>query len=223
MAANADSIHFDPAVKVIDLGDGLWIERPGWQCGIDGPEDEPREVKLAAVFKISDLLESGLIEDEESPEAKRPWLVESQIYPCPEELSEKFIRSMGAAPGDSREALIYSMLSYTTGVPFDSQSVQPAEGKGSRAFSARISGIAMPAGIVMPCFETEEQALAFCRERIEILPAIFGLIGFYLDNPVNRIGNTGWDQIYEMVLDRDLISQAIDRMKEREATTLKGL
>jgi len=51
-------------------------------------------------------------------------------------------------------------------------------------------------------FETEEEALAFCRERIGILPAVFGLIGFYLDLPVNRLGNTGWDQIYEMVKDK---------------------
>jgi hypothetical protein len=75
----------------------------------------------------------------------------------------------------------------------------------------------------MPCFETEEAAQAFCRERINVLPAIFGLIGFYLDMTVNRIGSTGWDQIYEMVLDKNLITAAIDRMKEQEATTLSGL
>jgi len=81
----------------------------------------------------------------------------------------------------------------------------------------------MPAGIEMPCFETKEEALAFCRERISILPAVFGLIGFYLDLSVNRLGNTGWDQIYEMVKDKRMIDLAINRMKEQEANTLRGL
>jgi hypothetical protein len=222
MAANIKSANvIDPEVKIIELPEGLWIERPGWVCYIEGNADkeEPREIQLAVAFKITDLLEAGALE-EDLLEAGKSWLVESQIYPCPEELSEKFVKSIGAEPGAEREILIYSLLNHIGGIPFDSQSVQPARAKGT--FSTKISGIAMPAGIIMPYFETEEEALAFCRERIEILPAIFGLIGFYLDNPVNRIGNTGWDQIYEMVLDKDLISQAIDRMKEREATTIRG-
>jgi len=221
MAANTDSSNYlDPQIKIIDMGEGLWIERPGWHCEIDGngDEEEPRNVSLGAYFRITDMLDAGAFE-EESPEAAKPWLVESMIYPCPEELSEKIKKSMGAAPGDSREMLIGYMVSYISGAPFDSQSAQPA----GRDFSVRIQGLAMPAGIIMPCFETEEAAQDFCRERINVLPAIFGLIGFYLDNAINRIGNTGWDQIYEMVLDKDLIGLAIDRMKEQEATTLRGL
>lgn len=209
----------DSEIEVIELGEeGLWIERHGWICGIEGEGDEPREISLGAYFRITDMLDAGAFE-EDYPEAARPWLVEAMIYPRPEELSEKFKEGMGACPGDSREALIGYMVSYISGTPFDSQSVQPA----GRGFSVRIPGLKMPAGIEMPCFETEEEALAFCRERIGVLPAVFGLIGFYLDLPVNRLGNTGWDQIYEMVKNKRMIDLAINRMKGQEANTLRDL
>jgi len=92
------------------------------------------------------------------------------------------------------------MVNYVSGIPFDSQSVNPANAK-----KERIHGEKMPAGIEMPCFETYDDARDFCMERISILPAVMGLIGFYLDVPVNRLGNSGWDVIYEMVKDINLI------------------
>ena len=45
------------------------------------------------------------------------------------------------------------------------------------------------------------------REYIpKVLPVIARLVGFYLDRPINRIGNTGWDIINTITTNRDFLS-----------------
>lgn len=81
-----------------------------------------------------------------------------------------------------------------SGVPFDPQAIWTAAiGKN------RIPGLKMPAGVEMPCFATAEEARAFCMSAAEMLPAFFGMVGFFLDKPVNLMGETGWQYIRGMV------------------------
>jgi len=184
----------DPEIKVIELRDGsLWVERPGWACTFGKFEDGVDwEVPMGVLFRIRDAVDEGII-SHNLLDDKRPWLVESVILPQPEVLPARAREAMGAQPKDSREAIIDLTANYFGGVPLDTQSINPAN-----ATPERIPGLKLPAGIEMPLFPTREKAAAFCRERIGVLDAIMGLIGFYLDLPVNRMGVSGWDYLYQI-------------------------
>jgi len=190
--------YIDPEIKVIELGDGsLWAERPGWTCTFGGGEDgEDRELPLGVLFRVRDVVDEGII-GPGSPKAGRPWVVESVILPQPEGLTAGVKEAMGAPQEDRREAVIYHMANYFGGVPLDCQSINPAN-----ATPERIPGLKLPAGIEMPLFPTQDEAVAFCREKVGVLDAAMVLIGFYLDRPVNRLGESGWEYLRQIVAGR---------------------
>jgi hypothetical protein len=190
--------YIDPEIKVIELWDGsLWVERPGWACTFGGGEDgEDMELPLGVLFRIRDAVDEGII-SHNSPEAGRPWVVESVILPQPEGLTARAREVMGARPEDCREEVIYHMADYFGGVPVDTQSINPANSE-----PERIPGLKLPAGIEMPLFPTKDEAVAFCREKVGVLDAVMGLIGFYLDRPVNRMGESGWEYLRQIVAGR---------------------
>jgi len=173
----------------IEFYDGIWVEDPSWKCEIDNG----RSVKLGALFRITNLPDLGLLE-EDSP---KPWLVESKIYPHPRELDTRVIMDMGVNPSYPDEDLIGYMVGYMSGVPFDAQAIVPSDEEADK-----MPGIKMPAGIEMPLFKTEQEAREFCERKIRVLPVVFGLIGFILDAPVNRIGETGWEYLSNMITGR---------------------
>ncbi len=178
-------------MKKIEFYDGVWVEDPDWICTIDD-----RDITLGVFFKITDLLDAGCFEND-SPEAATPWIVESMIYPHPKELTTRFILEMGGNPKEPCDKLVGDMIDYASGVPFNTQAIMPANEK-----TERIPGIEMPAGIEMPLFKTEDEAKEFCEKKIPILPAVFGLIGLFLDAPVNRLGESGWNWITYMVTEK---------------------
>ena len=59
------------------------------------------------------------------------------------------------------------------------------------------------------CFKCWKDADAFVDAVMKIAPLIAGLIGFILDNPVNLIGNTGWDIIRLVVENYDYIGATL--------------
>jgi len=160
----------------------MWAEDPAWTCTFDGVEgDGERNVRLGAFFQVQ-----GIIDE------PRPWIVIAQIYPLPEELSTRYKAAvgdcMGGWPEEDHRDKIVSMTGYDSGVPFDPQAIRPAS-----AGDKRIPGVKMP------CFATAEEAREFCRSAAETLQAFFWMIGFFLDKPINLMGETGWQYIRSMV------------------------
>jgi len=182
-------------MEIIDFGCSMWAEDPAWTCIFDGVEgDGERNVRLGAFFQVQDMIDAGAFGDD----AARPWIVIAQIYPLPEELSTRYKAAvddcMGGWPEEDHRDKIVAMTGYASGVPFDPQAIRPAS-----AGENRITGLKRPAGIEMPCFATAEEARTFCRSAAEMLPVLFGMIGFFLDKPVNLMGETGWEYIRSMV------------------------
>mgnify|MGYP001796550818 CR=1 FL=1 len=48
-----------------------------------------------------------------------------------------------------------------------------------------------------PTFATGKDAFAFSNELLKRATAVFGMIGFFLDRPINMAGNSGWSVITE--------------------------
>jgi len=55
----------------------------------------------------------------------------------------------------------------------------------------------------MPLFKTKQEAKEFCESKLPVIPAVFGLIGLFLDAPLNRLGESGWDLIKYMTLEEE--------------------
>jgi len=67
----------------------------------------------------------------------------------------------------------------------------------------RVPGMELPGGIEMPLFKTKQEAKEFCESKLPVIPAVFGLIGLFLDAPLNRLGESGWDLIKYMTLEEE--------------------
>ena len=49
-------------------------------------------------------------------------------------------------------------------------------------------------------------------EIANLIDPLDGIRGFYLDNPINRIGSTGWDMIWNCVSNESFIKRALERI-----------
>ena len=63
------------------------------------------------------------------------------------------------------------------------------------------------------CIDDDNKLDTIIKTAMSVAGAYSGLIGFYLDKQVNRIGNTGWDFLAEYCNDLDIVKAAIDRFK----------
>ena len=75
-------------------------------------------------------------------------------------------------------------------------------------------GILVPMGDVE--FEFDEDNDEGWNDEVlnniaNVFETINGLRGFYLDKPMNRLGNTGWDLLYEAVRGKDLFESVKER------------
>jgi len=179
-------------MKKIEFHDGVWVEDPDWICTIND-----RDIKLGAFFKITNLLDAGCLQDD-SPEIDTPWIVESMIYPQPQEFYVKFKEYTKTNDENPRKRLVGYMIDYISGVPFDTQVITPVNKK-----MERVPGMELPGGIEMPLFKTKQEAKEFCESKLPVIPAVFGLIGLFLDAPLNRLGESGWDLIKYMTLEEE--------------------
>jgi len=176
-------------VKKIEFYKGTWIEDPSWTCVLD----DGKAVHLGAFFRITNLLEAKCFGDDD-PRADTPWLVESVIYPCPEELSDRFKEDMAVRLDGSVDRLIWYMATYTSGVPFNVLAIDFSNKKQKKSITFELSS-----GVKMPLFKTLPDAMSFIDSKIKILPAVFSIVGFFLDAPVNKRRKSGWEYIKNMV------------------------
>jgi hypothetical protein len=80
---------------------------------------------------------------------------------------------------------------------FESMGVDdPTEQERIRKDQKAIAGILSEYGLSAPLFnDVGDNAKKLMDEAKKQGPTITGLYGFYMDKPVNRLGNTGWDFI----------------------------
>ena len=63
--------------------------------------------------------------------------------------------------------------------------------------------------------ETTDDALQYAKDIYSSkAEALFGLVGFVLDQPINRIGNTGWDILEQQALAIDYIQKRLNQLQK---------
>lgn len=88
--------------------------------------------------------------------------------------------------------------------------------------NVRVSTIA-DYGLGVPVWSQSGEDISEISEDADsTAPAIQGLVGFFLDKPINRIGSTGWDVLKDAVANESYIDAGLERVKEmREKKKLK--
>lgn len=228
--------------KIIDAGydDQQLIiasEEPGrWTCSFgeypEGHEKagEDRHIDLVAIFRAFAMEDQG-------PEREDViYPVEAMIFPAlvdvhPDNLAKalatlglEHLPDVNGKREPLPEGLQYDALQgYFSGPYIPLHAYKKADEADTPE-----PGLILIDGPVFPkdlaAFDSMEAALAYIHKKTGVLDCVFGLIGFILDRPVNRIGNDGWDLIAAMVEpERDLIRMALDRMQASEAATLRSV
>lgn len=149
-------------------------------CGMEG-----RDIELQIVCEVVDLYDVGILETE-----GRSLGPDFYILPRMHELCDEFIGNLNL-PEDIDEPTVYDVMSYIGGVPLRLGSEVDIPDEINHGKSDKFDGA--------PLFDSTEDV----EEYVEFVaeneaPAVAGMVGFYLDKRVNRIGTTGWDFIETM-------------------------
>ena len=183
----------------------LYFEDPSFYCQITNPENgKETKVYLGIVFEAFDLTEL----DERYDDDPYPVVIESQIIVAPRSLSREYIQENlkseleGIRPRDpeypnkySDELLAWANYRYSGGVPVNMESIKSSASSNVDS-EIRTKYRRLYGEIKIRHFRTIEDALAYSRDVYSYnAKGVFGLIGFYLDKPINLVGHTGWDII----------------------------
>jgi hypothetical protein len=174
-----------------------------WIAGLDDDAD----TQLALIFEALNL-EEATGEDQHG----YPWVLTASIVPAyPGQKWMDKASASGAGDGiDDPVTALESSYQYGGGIPvthdlleikgggsdlnkFDRKQVQWRKSKETFGTVAAQRG----PGTVFeyPMFAESDDAIAFAKELLKRAPALFGLIGFFLDRPINMAGETGWDTL----------------------------
>jgi len=204
-----DFIDGEPFELIRD--DIIGITRKDWICGTE----YYNRLQLIALFEIVDLGDCGCLDDDDDGEY--PISVQAALMVHPKFFSkiyvDDFIEECALKDGKypAWEAL-YDAYAYGGGVPVNMESVSS-----SKKCDVDSKVNEDPNFGTYRRFKTMDDADKYIREvHCHNVNAVMGLIGFYLDRGVNRIGTTGWDVIYHMTEGRELFKPAFDRLKGSE-------
>lgn len=189
-------------------------------CGIEGVN-----VPLAIAVEVLDMREI----DEGYDECRKPLALSFSMMPRPKTWCagtwQALEKQAGGDPVRGNwEWSIWEYLSYYGGVPIVWTSVQGGDGvidvlcDGMRG----CEGCVQCNGILrFEDIDTIEQYLAATASRSH---TFFGMSGFYLDNPINRMGWVGWDVIRQAVFGRDMPTPAecLARWREQRDRQTEG-
>jgi len=178
-----------------------YATRKDWIAGV-GPDD--REVQLALYLEITDMYEATGEKEFE----QWPYLFEASVvvaHPGPKWLKDANSELEG------EEGRLFDSYSYGGGVPVTHILLQEISGGGSNIsqFGPRSAKwvvkrashgtVAAQYGkdteFKYPQFKSDDVALRFAKELLKRATALFGMIGFYMDRPINLAGETGWDRL----------------------------
>ena len=161
-----------------------------WNAEMDG-----KKINLALVcetFNLDDI-EHGHEND------VFPVVMECSVMPHPKHIAKSYKESAKNSSGGST---IFDIFDYGGGIPVS----DILEGIKSSAQSSIDNELRTQKHatfgnkIKVRHFKDEEDAVQFAKDVYSNnADALFMLIGFTLDKPINRIGKTGWDRIDEFV------------------------
>ena len=164
---------------------------PDWNAGL-----AKKEVNLALVCETYNLqdVEEGHDND------LYPVVMECSIIVHPKHMSKKYKNdAKRSMDGDT----IFDMASYGGGIPVTDflEGTKSSHAKSSVDSELRTQKHAtFGREIKVRHFRDEDDALQYADDVYKHnAGALFGLVGFKLDQPINRIGNTGWDKIKQQV------------------------
>lgn len=181
--------------KITDLGSWsegehyLWLESPTWVCQLENEQD----IHLGLMLEtINWEATTG-----DPPDPDYPIGLYAEIYVVPKDMGKKYKEEVVSVSGGDITADTMQLLDakmYSGGVPATTllDGVKSAARSDVPSITKQYDG-----GFrVERYFKTEEDALKYGKEvYAKNATALFGLIGFALDRPINRMGNTGWDVI----------------------------
>jgi hypothetical protein len=188
----------------------IGITRKDWIC----QTAYYNKIQMVALFEILDLEDCGILKSEE--ELEFPISIQSALMVHPKLFSQTYVKDFieeESSLQDGKYPVRWALsdaYGYGGGVPFNMDSVK------SNIKCDVVSKISEDENFgSYRRFKTMDDADKYIREvYCHNVNAVMGLIGFYLDGHVNRIGTTGWDFIYHMTEGRDLFQPAFDRHKE---------
>lgn len=207
MAKKTKQQRLEEDGKLHELYTGqYYATKKNWIAGLD----DDKEVQLALYLEIIDMAEAT---GEEEEFGEYPFAFEYEImvaYPGPEWM-EKVEHSTSRA--ESPEMALETSHGYGGGVPI-THKMMGIEGGGMdlKRFTAEqmtwkkekvthgtVAAQRGPGHIFRyPMFATEEDAYEFALELFKTADVVMGvMIGFILDQPINMMGNTGWETIQE--------------------------
>lgn len=156
------------------------------------------KIPLGIICEIYDLREIDRAHDNDI----YPYFVETSIVPLKHH--KKFIKDMDQKPTNQLSEILEA-YQYAGGIPINMESVQGAAKTKADHEIRHIKHATFGHEIKTVRFRTYEDAEQYIKDIYSHNAcAIFGLIGFYLDRPINRIGWTGWDVLSNQVLGKEL-------------------
>ena len=162
--------------------ESLWMTDPSWTCILE--EDD---IHLGLYVEIIDMREHG----REYDDYEYPVLTHANIMVIPEEASPEFLDDVRS--GDDFEPDANDMFHYAGGVPA-SNFLEGISGGPESAVPSIMKTDRV--GRKNRYFKSYEDAEQYVKEvYASNAYAMFGLIGFLLDQRVNPMGNDGWDII----------------------------
>ena len=178
--ARGTSFRPDVIEEVTDTG--VWMTDPSWTCIL-----EENDIHLGLYVEIIDLRGYDSSEDEK----EYPFLANASVMVIPEEASPEFLDDVRS--GDDFEPDANDILHYGGGVPA-SNFLEGIHGGPDSDVPSILKKDRF--GRKNRYFKTYEDAEQYTKEvYASNAHAMFGLIGFLLDQPINLMGNDGWSII----------------------------
>ena len=163
---------------------------PHWKAGLDD-----KEVNLALICETYDLqdIEEGHEKD------VYPVVMECSVLVHPKHMAKKYkAEASRSSDGDS----IFDIFRYGGGIPV-SDFLEGTKGQAKSSVDNELHSqkhATFGNEIKVRHFRNEDDAIQYADDVYKHnANALFGLIGFKLDQPVNRMGTTGWEIIKSQV------------------------
>ena len=185
--------------EIEEMGDYVAFKDKDWNAEIGD-----KEINLGLVCEATDMESAvGGFEDD-----KYPISLNCSVMVNPKDMSKKYKDKIESYSDDKTN--IFDAYSYDGGIP----ATHFLDGiSGSAKTTAKCIQRDGKWGKGMWC-ESEDDALQYAKDIYQHnAQAMFGLIGFLLDQPINRIGNSGWDIVEHQAFGIDYIDKALSRHK----------
>lgn len=174
-------------------------------------EMDGEQIELLLVADINDMAEHLTNRElREMDFGDHVFTVNLQIVPTADSTKPAAKDKLASTYGANRDEFTPEMtVGYGSGIPIDPESITDEESPAADDLDIESTGKQVS-------FTSWEDAEKYVENHIPgKAPAIAGLVGFYLDRPINRIGETGWDRLRELAVNPD--SRSLDAAIDRHA------